>query len=261
MVELTDEILVAYVDGQLDAATSAEVEAALAHDPEAREAVRRFNVSGRLAHAVFNEALHQEVPGRLLKVFEDKPEPAPGIVDLAGRRVARQGFSVRGWALPLAASLALAVGLGGGYAVWDRLGPRPGPVQIIGAIPMDTPLHRVLETLPSGRTLAWEDPDRQARGEITALLTFRDRSGRYCREYQAFGTDAENTRGAIGVACRGAGDTWSHEISVAARATSEGVYQPAGLGHAALDAYLTELMSDTPLDPSAERSALDAGWR
>ena len=263
MVELTDELLVAYVDGQLDAETSAKVETALGRDPEAQEAVRRFAESARLAQLVVDEALHQEVPERLLKVFDHAPARAAGLEDPADRRAAQadRAVSLRKWALPLAASLALAVGLGGGYALWDLGTPRPGAGQVIGAIPTDSPLHRALETTPSGRALAWDDPDGQRRGEIRPLLTFRDDAGRYCREYQSFGGDLDMTRGVIGVACRGGPGTWRHEISVAARPSSEGVYQPAGLGQATLEAYLTELMSGAPLDHAAERAVLEAGWR
>ena len=266
MVELSDEILVAYVDGQLDERTSSEVEAALASDPAAQETVRRFAESARLAHMAYDEALQGEVPERLLEPFGHEPRPAADVEVLAARRAEggaapRRTLSLRRWALPLAASLALFVGLGGGYALWDRGAPGTGPAQVVGTVPMDTPLHQALETTPSGQALAWEEPDGGLRGEIKLLLTFRSKDGHYCREYQAFGSDAGETVGSLGVACRGASGTWHQEISIAARPSNEGVYQPAGLSDAAFDAYLTELMSGAPLDQAAETTALESGWR
>ena len=266
MVELTDETLVAYVDGQLDARTAAEVEAALAGDPAARATVHRFAESARLAQAAFDEALHREIPEALLRTLEQEPEPAAKVESLAARRVQRRASSLRGgtlggWALPLAASIALFVGLGGGYAIWDRGGAGLNPGQVIGAIPADTPLHRALETTPSGQALAWEDPEGPLRGEVRPLASFRDRAGHLCREYQAFGRDAEGTHGTIGVACRIEPGTWHQRMSIAARPAGEGVYRPAGLGDGAFDDYLDELMSGPPLDREAERAALEAGRR
>lgn len=262
MVNLTDDILVAYVDDQLDAPTRTEVEAALTDDAVAQETVRHLRESARLAHAACDEALHWDIPPHLLETFRDQQEPSTVVTDLDKRRPTQREGLRNLWTLPLAASVALAVGLGGGYTIWGGSGPGPTPIDLVSMIPMNTALHQVLETAPSGQPVAWEDPERQLGGKITPLLTFRDDSERYCREYEAVEIASGQSRGIVGVACRDqpAGQ-WAREINVAMPTTREGSYRPAGAGYAALESYVNDLMADGPLDPTAESAVIDHGWR
>src|SRR5258708_37679137 len=66
MQKPSDEHLIAYLDGELDAATSSEVAAAIAADPAlAREAQALAETSAAL-RAAFDDVLHEPVPERLL---------------------------------------------------------------------------------------------------------------------------------------------------------------------------------------------------
>lgn len=262
MVNLTGDILVAYVDDELDAPTRTEVEAALADDAVAQETVRQLRESAQLAHAACNEALHWHIPTRLLETFRDQPDPSSVVTDLNTRRPARREGLKRSWTLPLAASVALAVGLGGGYTIWSGSGPAPAPVDLASMIPVNTTLHQALETAPSGQPVAWEDPNQRLSGQITPLLTFRDKAERYCREYQIVEVVFEQPRGIAGVACRvKPAGKWTREISVAMHSPAKGTYQPASAGHAALETYVNDLMADAPLDPSAENAVIDGRWQ
>jgi anti-sigma factor RsiW len=102
MRELDNSILVAYVDGELDAETEREVAAAIAADSHAQDKVRAFRESNRIVQAAFQEPAEESAPAPLMAAA-GPPGPKHG--------------GVREWrfALPLAASLAiLAVGLGAG---------------------------------------------------------------------------------------------------------------------------------------------------
>jgi anti-sigma factor RsiW len=100
MVEqLDDSTLVAYVDGELDDASAAEVESALASDPAAQSRVQVFRETSRVLRVTFGKPSREPVSPSLSEVSE-------------------RGAAVGRWrhALPLAASLlAFAVSLGGGY--------------------------------------------------------------------------------------------------------------------------------------------------
>ena len=101
MKHLDDSTLVAYVDGELDAARAQEVDAALVLDPQLRSRVQIFRETSRALRTAFDGSSRETVSPRLAKAL-DRPRPGVG-----GR-----------WrlAVPLAASLAaLTVGLGGGY--------------------------------------------------------------------------------------------------------------------------------------------------
>lgn len=255
MVQLNDETLLAYVDGELDAATASEVEAALADDPAASETVALFRESARLAQAAFAEPMDADIPAHLLAPFNDTaadPAPSADVVDFAARRAARPAGSVRRFALPLAASIALAVGIAGGWTLSSQTVAPVDSGALLGSISTESSLHAALEGTPSGQALAWDG------GEIKPLLTFRGVDGRFCREYQATGTQAG--QGSIGVACRG-DNQWQQQIAIAAQTTGDGAFQPASGGLESLESFVDELMADMPLDAAAEAAALAAGWK
>jgi len=121
MQKPSDEVLIAYLDGELDADKANEVATAIASDPVlAREAQALAETAAAL-RAAFDDVLHEPVPERLLAAARgelggDKvlkfPEPRR-------RAVAQPVASWRRWAaLPVAASVAcLIVGSGLGYLV------------------------------------------------------------------------------------------------------------------------------------------------
>ena len=98
MPELDDNTLVAYVDGELDAATAREVEDALETSAAARNTVAKLRSSATFVRAAFAEALHEPPPAGLVAMLR---------AATPRRRPARH------W-LPIAASIALLVGLAGG---------------------------------------------------------------------------------------------------------------------------------------------------
>ncbi|MBV8168047.1 MAG: zf-HC2 domain-containing protein, partial [Alphaproteobacteria bacterium] len=62
MSELDENTLVAYVDGELDAASAREVERALEASPVARNTVAKLRAGAALVRAAFAEALHEPPP-------------------------------------------------------------------------------------------------------------------------------------------------------------------------------------------------------
>jgi anti-sigma factor RsiW len=100
MTRSDDALLVAYVDGELDMVEARDVEQLLERDPVARQKVRIFRETGALLRAACGESAYADVPEALRKcLLEVQPIP---------RRVYR-------FALPLAASIALAAIFSGGY--------------------------------------------------------------------------------------------------------------------------------------------------
>lgn len=107
-----DEILVGYVDGELDPETAGKIEADMVRDPELRRRVEIFRSTSHFIKAAFEPAAKEPVPRALLEAV----------------RRARFGSAVpvRRWrqaGLALAASIVLLVaGAAGGFysAVMDR---------------------------------------------------------------------------------------------------------------------------------------------
>jgi anti-sigma factor RsiW len=121
----SDEVLIAYLDGELDAARRAELEAVLEHDAETRERAARLTESAVQLRAAFDEVLREEVPERLLAAAHGAGAAAPSaeIVPFRARPARFNLAAYRRWwiAVPMAASLlGLVIGGGFGYFHFDE---------------------------------------------------------------------------------------------------------------------------------------------
>lgn len=100
----TDALLVAYVDGELDAEATREVERLIAADPRAQRAVELYRETAGLLRAACGEHAYAADAGRLLPA-------APCVLQRAPRRF--------GWAVGAALAACVAGFAGGvGWAGW-----------------------------------------------------------------------------------------------------------------------------------------------
>ncbi len=241
-MKITDEQLMAYADGELDAAAAAEVEAAIAVDPALAATVARHRALRRRLRDAFAPALDEPVPehlSALLRTPAAATTPMAKIVPLRPRPR---------WALPEWAAMAAALVLG---VALSQAFFRPVPADLRtaanGALRADGALSQALD-----QQLA---ADNAVAGRIAVGLSFRDGSGAYCRSFVL-----RDARPLAGLACR-ADDGWHVPVtSEAAAETGELRQAAAALPPAVLLAVETRLAGDT-LDAEAERRARDAGWR
>lgn len=118
MARMDDTMLMAYVDGEVDAVTAREIEAAIAADPVVALRARAMRNSAVMARAAFADSLHEPVPDRLLQVFknvETVASPAAGATNVIAMkpRAAAPRRAIIG--LAMAASVAaLVIGYGAG---------------------------------------------------------------------------------------------------------------------------------------------------
>jgi anti-sigma-K factor RskA len=239
-VNISDETLMAYVDGELDATSRGEVEAAMAADPEV---ARRIAEQQRLRNSLrsaFDGVLDETVPEHLIATARTAP-----VSDLARARVARAEKAERRWSTPVWGAIAASVVLGvliGAALLRDR-GSSPF-AERQGHLVAQGDLAEVLS-----KQLAIERPARDVR----IGLTFRDRDGAYCRSFR--------TPGLGGLACR-EGDDWAVRILERTEAgLPEGDHEMAG---SALPPSVLKAVEDRiagqPLDAAAEAEARRNGW-
>ena len=97
----------------------------------------------------------------------------------------------------------------------------PEPVTTLMRIDSETPLHGVLESAPSAKVINVPADDAAVR----AILTFRAKDGRFCREFEILAASG----GSTGIACRDHGE-WRAEVllNVAATPPNGNYYTPAG---------------------------------
>jgi len=67
--------------------------------------------------------------------------------------------------------------------------------------------QRAFETAPSGRPVAWQNPDSGHSGTVTPVRTFES-NGAYCREFQQTVTIGGNPENSFGTACRQPDGSW-----------------------------------------------------
>ncbi|MEM9224804.1 MAG: anti-sigma factor [Pseudomonadota bacterium] len=264
--ELGGETLMAYVDGGLDVETARAVEEAAARDESVAARIAALKHTRDESKKALAPLLAEPVPDELVakvRAFAARhqtssPPETPAAAGLDTDNDAERGsvvpFAPRvrsprwagsGLGMGLAASLALVVGLGGGFFAAggaDRFGKRVETPQF------DQP--GLLEALYGG--LSGEERTLPGGERYRAIATFAVDGGTLCREFEVDGTDANTV---VAVACHDDG-AWRTRFTVASRATGEG-YAPAS-SLDVLQAYLSAVGAGDPLDLPAETKALNA---
>lgn len=245
-MKFTDEILMAYADGELDAATRNAVELAMLADPAVAARVRQHIALRSEVFRAFASALDEPVPPRLRQVAHSAK-----VVQLDSVRAAKQSVVEvpRRWSWPewgaIAATLVVGV-LAGGLGL-DSL---RGETQLASAVGGDGVLvaRGALDTALS-RQLASAEP---ARSRVKIGVSFVAREGQYCRSF-AIGA-------AAGLACRSA-DEWKIPVLAEGGAAGDGAYRQAG---SAMPAAVLEAIDARAVGPSldakAEQAAVQRGW-
>jgi hypothetical protein len=255
---ISNETLMAYVDGELDPSASSEVERAMRGDPDlAARAARYRDLRSRLESAYAPE-LAEPVPERLLAALRPRPlsgdpgqtrsMPTRALAERGGARWVR----TRRTAVPLTAMAAgVLLALGAGLFVW-----RDSQSIMIraagGTWVASGPLASGLSNQLSG--------DSTSSSNVTTGLSFLAKSGDYCRTF-SIAHGAEGT----GLACRHDG---SWRIAVLAQpeaAPASGDRSQYRTASSSLPAEVLSAVQDRisgePLDRAAEIAARERGWR
>jgi len=241
-MKFSDEMLMAYADGELDLVTRAEIESAMAADPELARAVERHRALAARLRAGYDGVLAEPVPERLAALVA-RPAAVP-VADLAAKRAERPG--ARGRArLPQWAALAASVIVGVVVGVLLTRSPRPPYEDAGGALVARGALDAAL----SDQLAATSGESGVAIG-----ITFRDRDGRFCRTFYM-----HRNAPVAGLACRGT-QRWAIEV-LAAAPPLQGELRPATAMPLPVLHVVDARMAGEPLDAAAEAAARNAGWR
>jgi hypothetical protein len=255
-MSVSDETLMAYADGEVDAATRAIIEAAMRDDPEIRRRIEEHRALRHAMQGAFSEVLDEPVPQRLIDVARGhdaarghNARPAGPVVDLASARRATVDAPGRrrSWhPIAMAASVLLGVALG--YVAWHGS-------------------NAWLKTNSSGELVAGAglaealsnqlSEDRSPGLVAITGLSFRAKTGDYCRTFSLTGAHTNS-----GLACR-EGDGWKIKVlAQTPKATSNSSnFRPAASADApAVRAAVEESIDGEPLDRAGEVAARHGGW-
>lgn len=234
---LSEEMLIAYADGELDELNRRRVEQAVAADPALAERLAQHIALRERLSGHYAPIADAPVPDRFAALLKAEEK----IVDLAAARERRRPVA-RGWMMggALAASLVIGLVLGRG------IGGEAGPVGIAdGQMVAQGALAQTLDSqLASAQGGGTGTPYRIG-------ISFRAKDGAWCRSF-----DGEAL---AGVACRADG-AWRLEQAVGSRAQATD-YRQAASGDPRVMATVEGLIAGDAADAATERQARDAGWK
>lgn len=229
----SDETLMAFADGELDAAEAAAVGAAIDGDPALAKRVDAFRMTRRSVRAAFGEIAREPVPAALTAFV---------MAGGASRASSATRPPLVRRLMPMAAALACLLAGGTGYWLGMR-GAGPSPVAQVVAL---GPLAAALDTLDDGAR------QTVGTGAIALQQTLRTRAG-ICRTFRL---DQSQNR-FDGVACRGSG-AWRVEVLAATR--DGGTYAPASSA-GPVESFLDGVEAGEPLPTDQVRRLRQGGWR
>lgn len=228
---MTEEQIIAYVDGELGPIEALRFKRAIEADPVMAAAVERHRRLRALVHGHFAPVADEPMPERLTALLDSNVAPFP----------AKRG----GWPGQGGRYAALAASLVAGLVAGQLLpfGPSAPIAEKDGAIVAQGDLAEALDSqLASAQG-----------GAYRIGVSFRGSDSRYCR---TFSGDA-----GAGIGCHG-DEGWRLErFAAGAPGESGSDYRQAGSASAEILAAAQEMMAGDPLDAAAEAEARARGWR
>lgn len=247
-----DELLSAYIDGELPRAEADELERRLGREPALTARLEALRAMDRATAAAFHAVDEQPLPARVLELLgEVEEEPrASNVVPLRRAGGPREFFRLP---VALAASIALVAGLWLG-GLLDESGA-PDGAAYASRIAEGSALYAAFEQTASGDTIELGG-DRYAE----PVLTFLSDGGAWCRQVRITGGPSQGDT----LACRRDGE-WQVELVAfgpPAAAPGDGAYGQASAGGTpAVRAALQALAGrEPPLGPAAEAEVIGRGW-
>jgi len=258
MVRLSDELLMAYVDGELDADTAAQVERALENDSEARATLEAFRASRRALEQAFGSAVEALVPQRPKAVSgpassDDWPaaalaavtrSSADNVLPFALRpspQLVRQRLWAAGTGIVALVAGLLGYQLGQGRAGFD-----------------EAALGAALAATPSFEAVSLDGGIRQVMPVASYAMT----GGGYCRELEEVLRQSGTSTAYLAVACRGGDGEW-RVLAKIADGTAGGFQSHSAGGEPSTGrTLLRAVLADArPLDHASEAELIRQGWR
>ena len=246
-MKFSDEMLMAYADGELDLVSRAEIESAMASDPGIQRAIERHRALRSRVQSAYDSVLQEPIPMQLSSLVT--PSVAAPVVELSARRAARTetppAAAPKRWALPQWSAVAAAVALGLFVGMFVMRSP-------------EAPYAESSEGLVARGELAWaltgQLTSNEAKGAVRIGVSFRDHSGAYCRTFRL-----QQEAPLAGLACR-SGEDWNLQVLAAAARQDGELRGAASMPMAVLQAVDASIEGE-PFDAQTEIAARDGGWK
>lgn len=253
---IAEETLMAYVDGELDPAACAEVEAAMRDDPQLERRVAQHRELRAKIQRAYAPELSEAVPERLLAAARKPARAAESnVVDLKEARpaIAAKVSSAQSrkplWRPVVSMAASLLIGVGVGFFAW-RHSDSIMIQNARGALVASGPLARGLSEQLAG--------ERSPASAVEIGLSFVAKSGNYCRTF-TISADVSSA----GLACRHS-NRWEIRLLTQPGGASAGGSEYRTASSALAPAIITaveEQISGEALDRNAEIEARKEEWQ
>jgi hypothetical protein len=246
----SDEILMAYADGELDEPQRSAVEAAVRADPALAAIVERHRALRADVFAAFSGVLDEPVPARLQAAAARKVLSLDAARNARARAAAAAPVPVpaarSAWPRWGALAATLVVGVLAGSLWFDGTGSDGG------FISADAHGRMVARGQLAGALSRQLASDPAPNSPVRIGLSFATRDGDYCRSFSV-GTSA-------GLACRD-GDSWRIPVLTEAAAPRGDYRQAASAAPEAVLDAIDERIAGKTMSAAAERAARERGWK
>jgi len=256
MKKITDEILMAYIDGELDDQKASKIREAIESDSETFRRAEILSASDSALKGAYDSLLQEPVPNRLIETVMGFNADNPFKIFL--KSVISFFHMPPGWRFTGAAvvSLALLVAI-----ILVSTQPSRQESSLYSLIINTGGFSHGLETTISGKTFKTADN----KIKVTPVFTFVDKSHRYCRQYEMISAgDYENSL-SRGIACRDNSGHWETTALVfqspsdtSSTDTNAG-YIKAG-GNDLIDTITSTLMAKPPMTLKREKKLINNSW-
>lgn len=231
---ISQDTLMAYVDGELSPEARDAIDAEAARDPGLREAIQRERLLRSKLAGLYSPAMEEEVPERLVRMLQPVDET---VVAIKPRTTERQTHY---WPTLTAMAASLVLGLFLGPALVPDGNPETGGA----TLQIDGQLATALQT-----QLASEQGPQDA---VQIGISFIGPENEICRTFEAADT--------AGLACR-SGDRWQMRLLAPKDSSPDTEYQRASTASALVMSSAQEMIASQPMGADEERQARDAEWR
>lgn len=233
MNRISEEMLVAWCDGELDEVNRRRVDRAVADDPELAARVAAHRQLRETLEGHYAPIVAEDVPDRFAAMLTQ------GVTPIAAAR-SDPARSVRwaGWAISSGVAASLLVGL----AIGRLSGGEDDGVAVRGG-------HMVAQGMIA-TALDTQLASAQAGRAVQIGLSFKRKDGGWCRSF--------NSAAMAGVACR-KGKRWRLEQLVPG-STGSSAYRQAASGDPRIMAAVEAMAEGAPADAAQEAQAKAAGW-
>jgi negative regulator of sigma E activity len=252
---IPDDMLAAYVDGELEDAERARIEQAIAQDAHLAQRVAQQRALRDRLRGAYNGVLKEAVPQRLMQAAKLRTPAGPAqVIDLARVRAerARRGnaqrqIKVRRYGI----AASVVVGVMAGVLIQRLAAPRALTELHDGSLLARGALAQALNQQLAGGA--------SPGAAVHVGLSFRARSGNYCRTFAVSGS-----RSLVGLACRDQEQWQLLDLEAVEGSSATGTGQNLRMAASNLPAALLQAVNDhisgDPLNAAAEARARSNGW-